>query len=264
MTAPAAPAPPPAPAQSPAARVNALVERAIQRHGSAEIALSVAMAQTVTLEDQSLADRQTIAELRDKVPDPAKVTVMPKADADRLAALGSLNLTPEQVTALVKENGDLKGKVATHDITDRARKGAPSMGYDPDATASLIATKQLHSELREVEVEITTNGKKEKVKQQHLFVRPAADDKAPLQSLADFAKTLPAFEQRALAATPTQPATATAAPGPSWPTQQPSPAGGTPPADPVAAHIQKQAELSRQKPHPFIPRSAAAPAAATP
>lgn len=263
MTAPATTAPSTAPAQSPASRVNALVERAIQRHGSAEIALSVAMAQNVTLEDQAVTDRQTIAELRDKVPDPAKVTVLPKADADKLTALAALNLTPEQVTALVKENGDLKGKVATQEITDRARKAAPNMGYDPDATASLIASKQLHSELREVEVEVSTNGKKEKVKQQHLFVRPAADDKAQLQSLTDYAKTLPAFEQRALAATTQAPATTTA-PAPAWPSQSPTPAGGTPPTDAVAAHIQQVNERSKQKPSPFVPRPAAAPAAATP
>ncbi len=212
-----------APAASPAARVNSLVERAIQRHGSAENALSVLMAQNVTLEDQSLADRQTITDLRGKVPDPEKMVVLPKERADLFNKFEALKLSPEDITKGLAERDTLKGTVHTHGVEKLSREGAPAIGFDPDATAGLIASKALHVELREIEVEVDKAGKKEKVKQKVPFVRPSADEKAQLQPLTEYAKTLPAFEQRALQAVATT--TTTATPGTPYPESRPTPQG---------------------------------------
>jgi hypothetical protein len=85
------------------------------------------------------------------------------------------------------------------------------------------------------------------VQQKQLFVRPAADEKAQLQPVTDFVKTLPAYEQRGLKAEGA-PATTTTAPttaaptGHSWPTGQAPPASGGVAAGDVVAVVKQNHE----------------------
>lgn len=233
---------------SPAAKVNTAVESAIRRHGSAENALAVVMGQNLTYETQAETDQTTIRDLRTKVPDPEKMVVLPKERAELLNKYETLKLTPEQVTAAVAERDTLKGTVSTHSIEKLSREGAPAIGFDPDATADLVASKGLHLELREVEVEVEKNGKKEKVKQRHPFVRPAADDKAQLVPLTEYAKTLPAFEQRALKAAPTTPQTSTGIP---YVEQRPAATTGS--GDAVGEFLTTRNQRAQNRPTPFAP-----------
>jgi len=214
------------PPESRARRQNTLVDALIRRHGSPEAALASLAATNVTLEDENTRLEREVRQQRDKIPDPEKVVVLPKDRVEKLNQFEALKLTAEQVAALQKENGDLKAKVQAHAVTDLAREGAPHVGFDPEATASFVTTRGLHLELRDVEVEVEKAGKKEKVKQRHPYVRPAADERAQLQPLAEYAKTLPAFEQRALKAAAAPNAGTPTPTGTPYPEQEPAKAGG--------------------------------------
>lgn len=186
--------------ESPARRANTLVDRLIARHGSAEAALASLAATNVTLEDEAVTSRNEVRRLTGLVPDPEKVVVLPKDRVETFNKFEALKLKPEDVTALQTEIAKLKGDVHSFNVRTLAQKHAAASGLDPEATADLIASKQLHAEPRKIDVEREKNGKKEKVAVEVLHVRPAADEKAALQPITEYAKTLAAFEQRALMA----------------------------------------------------------------
>ena len=248
--APAAAAPATAP---PTEKVNTMVNRLLQQFGSAEAALSSLSTQLITHQTKAEEDLRTIGELRAQIPDATKMVVLPKEKAELLGKFEALKLTPEQVTEGLKEMDTLKGTVHTYGIEKLSREGAPNIGFDPEATVDLIAGKQLHVELREVDVEVEKNGKKEKVKKKVPFVRPAADEKAQLQPLSEYAKTLPAFEQRALAAT-AQPPVNQPATGQEWPGQTPATTGSENPAASIMQQVRQRyplpSELRKQSQQP--------------
>lgn len=240
----------------PASRAATAVERMIAKHGSAEAALSVVMAQNIAYSDQAESDAATIADLKKQLPGKDAV-VLTGERAKAFNAFEALKLTPEQVSETVKERDTLRGTVKLHDLEKLVREGAPALGFDPDAVADLVTSKGLHAELREVEIEVEKNGKKEKQKVKAPFVRPAAEEKAQLVSLAEYAQKLPAFEQRALKAVPTQ--QTTTAQGVPWPVQRPAdktPAGGN---DGLLKQFQKARD---QVPNPLLPQKQTATTAA--
>jgi hypothetical protein len=191
------------PPESRATKQNSVVDQFIRRHGTAEGALAALAATNVTLDDENRELRTQVTALRGKIPDPDKQVVLPKDRVDTFNAFEALKLKPEDVTKLQTENKELKDKVHVSNVRELAREGAPRVGYDPDAVADLVVRKALHAELREVEVERKDKaGKAERVKVKVPYVRPAADDRAQLQPLTDYAKTLPVYEQRGLAAQP--------------------------------------------------------------
>lgn len=185
-------------------RVNKLAAKLIAQYGSEEAALTALARENVVLTDDLATAQTTIGQLRSKVPNPEKEVVLPKERVDVFNKFEALKITPEDVTKLQQRNGELEGTVRVHGIKALADKGAPVLGFDPEATVDLVTGKQLHIELRKQEREVEKNGKKEKVTLEVPFVRPAADDKVQLVPLDEFAKTLPAFEQRALKAQGTQ------------------------------------------------------------
>jgi len=225
VAAPPAPTLATPPAAPPPAKVDKKIEHLINRHGSAEAALATIASQLVGYEIAQEQNEAAFKQLRERIPAEGTVVLTPE-QKKQWDAFQALKLTPEQVVETVKERDTLKGTVHTHGIEKLAREAAPNIGYDPEATVDLITGKQLHVELREVEVEVDKNGKKEKVKQKHPFVRPAADERAQLVALTEYAKTLPAFEQRALqAAAPEKSGTATSTATP-YPESRPTPVDG--------------------------------------
>lgn len=188
------------PEETPARRANTLLDALIRRHGSPEAALAVLSAQNVTLEDENTRLTQTVAQQRKQIPDPEKFVVLPKERVETLNAFETHKVKPEDVGKLIADNAELKRKDHVHGIEALAKKGAPAIGFDPEATLDLVTGKGLHLELREVEVEVEKGGKKVKERREAPFVRPASDERAALEPLAEFAKKLPAFEQRALKA----------------------------------------------------------------
>lgn len=190
--------------ESVATRTNKVAARFIALHGSEEAAIAALARENVTLTDDLTTERTRVAELKGKVPDPEKEVVLPKARVETFNRFEALKVTPEDVAKLQTENKELKGTVHVHGVEKMAAKAAPVFGFDPEATVDLVTGKGLHAELKKQEREVEKGGKKVKEQVDVLMVRPAADEKAQLVPLDEYAKTLPAFEQRALKATQQQ------------------------------------------------------------
>lgn len=238
---------PPAPA-----KVSSMVERLVSRHGSAEAALAIVSSQLIAYEDKATADATEIADLRKKVPADGTVVLSPD-QRKQWDAFQTLKLTPEQVAEIAKERDTLKGTLSDRDREALARQAATAAGFDPDALVDLARTKGLHIEIRDGTVK--ENGKDVAKKIPH--VRPAADEKAPLVTLTEYAGKLAQHEQRMLKPTgATQQQTGTP-----WPTQNPSPPGGTATGDKVGEFIAQRNTSAAAKPSPFAPPRQ--PAAAT-
>jgi hypothetical protein len=185
-------------------RINKLAAKLIAQYGSEEGAITALARENLVLTDDLATAQTTIGQMRSKLPNPDKEVVLPKERVDVFNKFEALKISPEDVTKLQQRTRELEGTVHVNHVKELAGKGAPAIGFDPEATVDLVTGKQLHVELREIEREIEKGGKKEKVKLSVPFVRPAADEKAQLVPLDEFAKTLPAFEQRALKAQGTQ------------------------------------------------------------
>lgn len=200
--APAAPAPPAIPPVTTEQKVNALTAQLLATHGTVENALRSLVLQSATTEQTIATLTAERDDLRAKLPKAGDV-VIPKAEAVEYAKVAALNLKPDELVAKVKQADELQRKDSTRTLTDQARDAASAAGLDPEAFAALAQAKGLHIEMKDLQV--LEKGKTVTKKVPH--VRPAADDKAALVPVADYTKTLPAFEQRALQATvaPTTP-----------------------------------------------------------
>lgn len=240
--APAPPAPTPAPAPSPQ-KVNALVDRLIGRHGSAETALSILATQVLTYEERVDTDGRRIKELTDRVPEGA-VILLPGEQVETWRTVQELRLTPKTVKEMVAENTRLKGETETTRRDRVGREAAKAGGFNPDVFLDL--TRDMVIELRDTTVKDKA-GKESIKKLPH--VRPKADDKAAFELFQAYAERerrayLPALMVAETPAATTVSSAPAGTPAASWPHQNPP---STTPEDPAAAVKQ---QLSDRYPTP--------------
>jgi hypothetical protein len=250
---PGAPAPAPAPpAVSPARteqRASDLTTRMIAEYGSTDAALRAMSLRALAAEDEREAARRE----RDagKLPDGAKVITK-----EEVAALAKLQVygTPDEIEKKLKRGAELETEMATTKVKASAREAATAAGLDPEAFEQYALDKKLPIEMRDTVV--TTNGKRATVKLP--YVRKPEDDKAPWTLATEYVATLPAFEQRALKATPgsTSASAAPAATSPAATTAYP-PQARTPPTagdgDAVDAFIKQRDARNAARHNPLFP-----------
>lgn len=217
-----------------------MVDRLLQRHGTAEAALAFMASQAITQEDTIEQRDRTISELRAKVPAEGAV-VLPKAEAEALAKLKALG-TVDEIVAGMKERGDLKTTVSRTEAERTARTAAKASGLDEDAFVAHALRESLHIEMRDTQVEDAGKTVTKKLP----FVRPGADATAPLKAIAEYTGALPAHDQRALKAAATSPA------GVPYVEQGLTPITGSS-GDPTAAFIAKQSDRAKARPNPLFP-----------
>lgn len=110
--------------------------------------------------------------------------VLSADDAALLGKFKALNLTPEKVAELQKEHATLTTRIAERDRGDVMTRAAESLKWKPTTLAKVAKAEGLHVEFKDVSE--TKDGKTTKVSVPH--VRPASDEKAALEPLADYAK----------------------------------------------------------------------------
>lgn len=224
------PGSPPAPPAPPERRVDEFLDRLIARHGTSEAALRTLAQQVYGYQDKTEADAREIRDLRSRMPEQGAVVLTgPQAQAWQTAVELKLD-TPDALRSTVTDRDRLRGETREHIRASHAREAAQAAGLDADALADLARRSDLHLELADQTV--TEHGRQ--VAKKVARVRPAKDEKAQLQPLSEYVRALPAFEQRALQAV----ATAPASQGTPYVAQSPTSAGATrPAADAVAAHL---------------------------
>lgn len=215
----------PAPVQK---RVTS-AETFIARYGTAEAAVAVLLQDLDASERTATAHARALEDAKTKIPGADKV-VLPKADADELAAYRALNLAPAKITEALTERDTLKGTVARGESEKSYRAVAKAEGLDEEAFVAFALREQLPTELRDV----TMQEKGRSVTRKAAFIRKPGDDKAPFVAAAEYVGALPAHEQRALKPTaPTQPT------GIEYPAQRPTPVTGTT-GDPTGDYIARR------------------------
>lgn len=94
----------------------------------------------------------------------------------------ALNLAPEKITEAVKDLGELKTKVATHERESVIARAAEDLGLKASVLTKVVGAEGLHLEFRDV----ATKGDDGKTVTKSVpHVRDAKDDKAAFKPLAD-------------------------------------------------------------------------------
>lgn len=214
-------APPAIPPVTSERRADDFTARMIAEHGTVENALRAVATRMFAVQDSLATVTSERDTARGQLPKAGDL-MLPKAEAAEYAKVVALNLKPDEIVAKVKQADDLQRKDSTRTLADTAKEAGKDHGYDQDGLAAMATAKGLHLEPKDVLV--SENGKAITKKVWH--VRPASDAAAQLVPVTDYVAKLPAFEQRALAATPVAPVTPVGSP---WvPGQVPTPAGGNP------------------------------------
>lgn len=242
--------PPAVPPVSPERKADALTLQLLAQHNTPEAAIRHLVLQSITT-DQTVADlRAQVTSLTEKAPKAGDL-VIPKAEATEYLKVTALGLKPDEIVAKVKRAGELEATVAKGETDKTARAVAVAGGYDPDAFADYALRTGLPMELRDSQVREGGKTVTKKVP----YVRKPGDDKAPFVPASEYVASLPAHEQRALAATQAAPT------GVPHPAQTVEPLAPDPSGSSLDQFRRQVAADRAARPNPLVPR-APAPAGA--
>lgn len=157
-------------------------------------------------------------------------TILTGDDAKEYKAFKDLKLPPAEIKTRIEKATTLEATQAKNDRAAILKTAAEALGYNPDVFTDLVESKGLHVELRDGMV----NEKPVKLP----YIRPAADDKAPLLLAKDYVGTnlagyVPALTTKPAAGTSGATATGSTATGATGGTQFPAQSGGASTASPT-------------------------------
>lgn len=163
---------------------QSIADRLVARYGSAEAALARLAEENYEYREEKRTLKEQLDQATKKLPADGAI-VLTGDDAKAFTAFQALNIPLAKVGDVVKERDAAKAQIAERDREAVVREAATLAGFTkPNVLAELAKTKNLHVEIREIDVE--KDGKTEKRKVPH--VRPADKTDAPLEALDSFAK----------------------------------------------------------------------------
>lgn len=183
---PAPPAPPPTPPTPPAPPAprdkpsRQDIDRAVSRYGSERAAIAHLLDDNLSLRQYRRIAKGTATadDIRAVLPD--GLVLLPKADADELAAYRALG-KPDEVKTKLGDATKLQGELATQKRATLLAEAAEATGWSAPAFVKLANAENLHVEIREE----TVDGKP--VKKAYARKADAAND--PLKPLTEYAET---------------------------------------------------------------------------